>query len=173
MRLAKAWRRCERGAAAIEFAMAAPLLIVFHLGTVEVVQALEAHRRIAHVAGALADLTAQEQSVSPGDLNDILAAGALLVTPFSTSQLGERITSFTADANGVVKQDWSVSQNWTLAGDPSLPAGYLQANESVIVADASYTFASLFGMVLPKSMTMLKHAYLRPRISTQVTRATS
>lgn len=173
IRLAKLWRRCERGAAAIEFAVAAPLLIVFHLGTVEVVQALEAHRRIAHVAGVLADLTAQEQSVSTGDLNDILAAGALLVTPFSTSQLGERITSFTADANGTVKKDWSVSQNWSVAGDPSLPAGYLLANESVIVADASYSFTSLFGIVLPKSITMQKHAYLRPRISTQVTNPTS
>jgi Flp pilus assembly protein TadG len=162
------WRRCERGAAAIEFALVAPLMIVFHLGAVEVVQSWEAHRRIAHVAGALADLTAQEQTVSAADLTDILAAGALLVTPFSSNQLGERITSFTADSNGTVQQDWSVSQNWTLAGAPSAPAGYLQANESMIVADASYSFTALFGIVLPASLTMQKHAYLRPRISTQV-----
>jgi Flp pilus assembly protein TadG len=172
-KLAGLWRRCERGAAAIEFALVAPLLIVFHLGTVEMVQSWEAHRRIAHVAGALADLTAQAQSVSDADLGDILAAGALLVTPFSTSQLGERITSFTADDDGVVSQDWTVSKNWTLAGGPSLPAGYLKANESVIVADASYRFTALFGIVLPASLTIRKHAYLRPRLSSQVTKSSS
>lgn len=169
-KLAKLWRRCERGAAAIEFALSAPLLIVFHLGTVEVVQALEASRRIGHIAEALGDLTAQEQAVSSADLSDILAAGALLVSPFSTSQLGERISSFTADANGVVKQDWSVSQNWSLGGSASVPTGYLAANESVIVADASYSFTAMFGLVLPKSLAIQRHAYLRPRLSTQVTK---
>lgn len=162
------WRRCERGVAAIEFALVAPLLIIFHLGAVEMVQSWEAHRRIAHVAGALADLVAQEESVSASDLNDILAAGSLLVTPFSSSQLGERITSFTADSSGVVAKDWSVNQNWTLSGDPQLPAGYLQANESVIVAEASYRFTAMFGIVLPATLTLEKHAYLRPRISNQV-----
>jgi Flp pilus assembly protein TadG len=169
-KLAKLWRRCERGAAAIEFALSAPLLIVFHLGMVEVVQALEAGRRIGHIAEALGDLTAQQQAVSSADITDIMAAGSLLLTPFSANQLGERISSFTADANGVVKQDWSVSQNWTLSDAPSVPTGYLAANESVIVADSSYSFTSMFGLVLPQSLTIQKHAYLRPRISTQVTK---
>lgn len=167
-RLGKIWARCERGAAAIEFAMIAPLLIFFHLGAVEVIQSWEAHRRVAHVAAALADLTTQKVSVSASDMTDILAAGALLITPFSTNQLGERITSFTADGNGVVKQDWSVTQNWTLSGGPTVPTGYLAANESVVVADVTYSFKAMFGLVLPSAMTMQKHAYVRPRLSTSV-----
>lgn len=167
-RLARIWSRCERGAAAIEFAMMAPLLIFFHLGAVEMIQSWEAHRRVAHVAAALADLTTQNASISANGLTDVLAAGALLITPFSTNQLGERITSFTADANGTVKQDWSVTRNWSLSGGPTVPAGYLQANESIIVADAAYSFTPMFGLVLPGIMTMEKHAYLRPRLSPQI-----
>jgi Flp pilus assembly protein TadG len=169
-RLARLWRRCERGAAAIEFALVAPILIFFHLGAVEVVQAWEAHRRVAHVAAALADLTAQEQTVSPADLSDILTAGTLLITPFSTTQLGERISSFTADSTGTVKLDWSVTQNWTAVAGPAVPTGYLAANESVIVADVTYSFKPLFGLAMPSALTMQKHAYLRPRLSTSVTK---
>lgn len=168
--LARFWGRCERGAAAIEFALVAPLLIFFHFGAVEVIQSWEAHRRMAHVAAALADLTAQNRSVSAADLTDIMSAGALLITPFSTNQLGERISSFTADANGVVTQDWSVTQNWSAGGTPSAPTGYLQAGESVIVADVTYSFTAMFGLLLPHSLTMEKHAYLRPRLSLQVTK---
>lgn len=167
-RLARIWARCERGAAAIEFALMAPLLIFFHLGSVEVIQSWEAHRRVAHVAAALADLTTQKVTVSQADMTDILAAGALLITPFSTNQLGERVSSFTADGNGVVKLDWSQSQNWTASGGPTAPAGYLAANESVVVADVTYSFKALFGIALPTAFTMQKHAYLRPRLSSSV-----
>jgi Flp pilus assembly protein TadG len=170
-RLAQGWRRCERGAAAIEFALVAPMLILFHLGAVEVVQAFEAHRRVAHVAAALADLTAQNRTVSTADMNDILQAGALLITPFPSNKLGERISSFTADSGGTVNKDWTVTQNWTAGGSPSVPATYLQAGESVIVADVSFNFQSLFSLVLPNAVIMQKHAYLRPRLSSQVSKS--
>jgi Flp pilus assembly protein TadG len=167
-RLARGWRRCERGAAAVEFALIAPVLVLFHLGAVEMVQAWEAKRRVAHVAAALADLTAQNRSVSPADLTDIMKAGALLMSPFPASRLGERISSFYLDTNGTVQKDWSVqSDTWTASGDPSVPKDYLQAGESVIVADVTFSYKPMFGLVLPAS-TMQKHAYLRPRLSTMV-----
>jgi Flp pilus assembly protein TadG len=161
-------RRCERGAAAMEFALVAPIMILFHFGAVEVVQAWEAQRRVAHVASALADLTAQNRSVTSADLDDILLAGTLMVSPFPTTKLGERIASLTANASGTVAVDWSVTRNWTTGGTPSAPAGYLQANESVIVAEVTFGHDALFGLVLPSVFTMQKKAYLRPRLSQQV-----
>jgi Flp pilus assembly protein TadG len=159
---------CERGAAAMEFGLIAPILIVFHLGAVEVVQAYEADRRVGHVAAAVADLTAQNRTVTTAGLDDIMLAGSLLMAPFPSSQLGERITSFTANATGTVQQDWSVTKNWTASGAPAVPTGYLAANESVIVVDVTYAHSALFGLVLTKALTMQSHAYLRPRLSTSV-----
>lgn len=165
--LRRLWRS-RRGAAALEFALVAPVMILFHLGTVECVQAWEAHRRVVHIASALADLTAQNRSVTSADLDDILQAGALMIAPFPAASLGERVASLTADSSGAVSVDWSATRNWTGGGAPSVPVGYLQPNESVIVADVSFSCAALFGLVLPKTLTMQKHAYLRPRLSDQV-----
>ncbi|CAN7284012.1 pilus assembly protein [Phenylobacterium sp. LjRoot225] len=161
-------RRCERGAAAMEFALVAPILILCHFGAVETVQAWEAHRRVAHVAAALADLTAQNRSVTTADLDDILLAGTLMVAPFPTAKLGERIASLSANSSGTVSVDWSATRNWTAGGSPSVPAGYLQADESVIVAEVTFGHDALFALVLPSAFTMQKKAYLRPRLSQQV-----
>jgi Flp pilus assembly protein TadG len=167
-RIVRLLRRCERGAAAMEFGLIAPLLFLFHFGVVEVVQAWEAHRRVDHVASTLADLTAQNRSVSATDLDDILAVGALILSPFPTAKLGERISSLSANASGTVAVDWTVSRNWTAGGTPSAPTGYLAASESVIVAEVTFGHDALFGLVLPSVFTMQKTAYLRPRLSQQV-----
>ena len=166
--LARLARRCERGAVAVEFALLAPFLILMHFGAVELIQAWGAHRRVAHVAAALADLTAQSRSVSAADLEDILAAGAVMVAPYPSDSLGERIASVSMDSSGATQPDWVATRNWTAGGTASAPAGYLQPNESVIVAQVTYRHNALFGLVLPGVTTMQKTAYLRPRLSNQV-----
>jgi Flp pilus assembly protein TadG len=167
IRLFRLFRRCERGAAAIEFGLMAPLLIVFHFGAVEFVQAWEAHRRVTHVAAALADLTAQKRAVTQAELDDILKAGGLMMSPFPVNQLGVRISSFAANGSGTVNKVWSTSRNWTDSEQPSVPKGYLAANESVIVADVTFKHRAMFGLVLSPMLTMRKHAYLRPRLSNE------
>jgi Flp pilus assembly protein TadG len=167
-RLARRLGRDERGLAAMEFAFVAPILIFLHLATVECVQAWEAYRRVTHIASAIADITAQNNTVTAAQMQDILAAGSTLIAPFSSASLGERVSSMTADASGTPKVDWSSTLNYTAAAAPSVPAGSLSAGQSVIVADVTYSVPSMFGLVLPSTITFAKHAYLTPRLSTQV-----
>jgi Flp pilus assembly protein TadG len=167
-RLLRRFGGCQRGAAALEFALVAPMLILLHLGTVETIDTWEAYRRVAHIAAALADLTAQNRSVAQPDLDDIMKAGDVMILPYPSGMLGERISSLSADSSGAVTTDWSVQRAWTQGGAASVPAGYLQPGESVIVADVTFKTQALFGLVMPKSLTMQSHAYVRPRLSNQV-----
>ena len=50
----------RRGAAAIEFAFIAPLLLSMYLVTMEVSQAIEVNKKIARVGSMVADLVTQQ-----------------------------------------------------------------------------------------------------------------
>jgi len=163
----RSFRGDVRGAAAVEFALLLPILITLQLGSVEFVRAFEAQRRIAHVAAAMADVISQGKTTTSAQLSDAMIAGQVLVAPLPTANLGLRISSLT-NTNGVVSVDWTQSQNWTQAGQPSAPAGYLAAGESAIVADVTYNYLSPIRYLLPNTIRFSRHAYVRPRLSAQV-----
>src|SRR6476620_5157065 len=102
------FRKDERGAAAVEFALMLPILVTLQLGSVELVRAFEAQRRIAHVAAAMADVISQGRTTTTADLTDAMNAGAVLVSPLPTANMGLRISSMT-NTNGVVGVDWTQS----------------------------------------------------------------
>lgn len=161
------FRKDQRGAAAIEFALTLPLLVTLQLGSVEFVRAFEAQRRIAHVAAAMADVISQGKTTSTADLSDAMNAGQVLVSPLPTANLGLRISSIT-NSNGTVSVDWTQSRNWTQAGSPTIPNGYLASGESAIVADVTYDYLSPLRYLLPNTIRFSRHAYVRPRLTSQV-----
>jgi Flp pilus assembly protein TadG len=162
--------RDQGGSALAEFALVAPVMLLMMIGSAEVVQAVEAHRRVTHVASAIADIVAQERTTDDGKLKDVFVAGTLLMAPLPAGQLGQRIASFSADANGVVTMDWVANRGAYVGSEPlALPPAYtLKAEQGVIVADVSYGYAPLIQWVLPDSILMQKRMYLRPRLADRV-----
>ncbi|MDB5475242.1 MAG: TadE family protein [Phenylobacterium sp.] len=162
------FRKDQRGAAAVEFALMLPILVSLQLASVELVRAFEAQRRIAHVAAAMADVISQGPTTTGADLTDAMKAGQILVSPLPTTNLSLRISSLTANAQGTVAVDWTQNQNWTASGSASVPNGYLAAGESAIVADVAYDYTSPIRYLLPNAIHFVRHAYVRPRLTTQV-----
>jgi Flp pilus assembly protein TadG len=158
----------QGGASAIEFALILPVLFVLHIGTAEAMAAYEAQRNVAHMAAAIADLTAQSRTVTDAELNDILAASTSIIHPFPNVAIQRRISSFSANSSGSVSRDWSYSQTYTTPGNATAPTGYLLPNESIIVTDVIYDYQPTFGLFLPGSIRFTRHAYVRPRLSSKV-----
>ncbi len=164
----------RRGAAAVEFALIAPFMILLYFGLVELTLGMMAERRAAHAASVVADLVAQSSQVSVAEVGDIFKVAGAILQPFPAAPLKMRVTSVTADANAVPKVDWSqVSGGMTALGAQStatqVPANFLAASDSVIMAEVSYTYTSPLHQVVPKALGFSETFFLRPRRSPKVT----
>lgn len=158
----------QKGASAIEFALIFPLLLMLHIGAAEALQAYMAQRKVAHIATAIADITARNRTVTAADMNDILGASASMMHPFPNVRLQQRVSSISTDSTGTLSTDWSSKKDYTRIDPPTVPQGYLRANESVIVTDVIYEYRPTFGLFMTDSISMTRHAYVRPRLSAKV-----
>ncbi len=163
----------ERGVAAVEFALIAPVAIILYCGFAEVTMAMMAERRADHAASVVGDLVAQTTSVSAADMTDIFTVGQSIMLPFPSANLKIRITSVTADAQDVPRVTWSLGNGMTAFTNGTavsgFPANLLAAGDSVIQADVQYTFTSPLGMTIKTPLTFSDSFYLKPRQSASVT----
>jgi Flp pilus assembly protein TadG len=166
------FRKDRRGVAAVEFALIAPVMVLLYCGLAELCQAVIAERKTNHVASAVGDLITQTDTVSTADLSDIFSIGNTVMAPFPTSTLQMRVTSITADSNGVPKVDWSRTNGgmtaYSAGATMTVPVT-LNAGDSVVLSESSYQYTSVLHYVLPNTLTYNEHYYLRPRRSDKVT----
>jgi hypothetical protein len=132
-----------------------------------------ADRKAATLASTAADLVAQDTEISDAEMTNILNATVSILLPMDPSNATVRISSIVADADGDTTVAWSDALN-TAARAPgetiTLPAGLVSANQSVILAETTYTHASTTGLVIQDSRTMTDQFYLRPRRAEAVAR---
>ncbi|MFD3266372.1 TadE/TadG family type IV pilus assembly protein [Phenylobacterium ferrooxidans] len=165
----------RRGAAAVEFAFVAPVMILMYYGLAELTQGMMADRRASHVASAIGDLVAQDTMINTSEMNDIFNVGKAIIAPFPTNGLSMRVTSIRKDSSGAIQVMWSKSSGsmGVLTTVASVPAGLIANNESVILAESSYVYNSATKQALPNALTFTQKYYLKPRKTAQVTWSTS
>lgn len=161
-----------RGVAALEFALLVPILCLLYFGMAEVTQGVMAERRTAHTASTIGDLVAQSSSVTQAGVTQVFSIGSAIVYPYPTGPLKMRITSVVADAQGNTTVAWSQGSGLTALAKGSavtVSANLIAPNQSVIMAEADYTYTPAVGYVVKASMPFNETYYLRPRLSDQVT----
>lgn len=163
----------RKGAAAIEFALIFPMIFVLNIAAAEALQVYQAQRAVAHIAATMADITAQSRTVNDADLTDILSASTVMIHPFPKESLQQRVSSLVAGGAGAITVDWTAKRDYSGTDTPTVPSGYLAANESVIVTDVIYDYKPSFGLFLPETIRFTRHAYARPRLATKVEKTSS
>lgn len=159
----------ERGVAAVEFALIAPLLITLYAGLAEMCQAYMAQKRTGHVASQIADIVAQTDVVTRDEIADVFAIGALVLNPFPSTPLTMRVTAVTRGSDGVARVAWSRGQGMTArSGTVPVPAGLIANGESIILSEANYAYRSPLATFLPGTTNFASTYYLRPRLVDQV-----
>lgn len=156
--------RDRGGVSAIEFALIAPVVILLYLGLAEFSQGYMAQKRVAHAASMVADLTARRNSLTQDQIGDILAIGQLIMRPYPTDTLTQRVASVTRVSSSEVKIDWQVGNTTALdATSLNIPDGMIANGETVIISETGYDYDSPVDYVL-ETLTHLSHrTYLRPR----------
>ena len=164
--------RDQRGLAAVEFALIAPVMVLLYCGLVEFTMAMMAERRVAHTASVIADLVAQTPQIKGSDITDVFTVGGSILSPFPSAPLKMRITSVIADVNAVPTVSWSQGQGLSalpVNSTVTVPNNLLAAGDSVVMADVQYNFTSPLQIVLPNALNFTSTFYLKPRRSPSVT----
>lgn len=170
--LFKRLRRDKRGVAFLEFALIAPVLIIFYFGTVEFCLALLAERRADHTAAAVGDLVAQDSALTQTEMQDIFRISRTIMAPYATTNMQIRVSQVSKNGSGTATVDWGcVSSNWTkrASSDTSgLPLAVIANNQSMIVAETRYQYDSPVDMWLPNLTTFSTVIAYRPRLSNTI-----
>ncbi len=139
----------NKGAAAVEFALIAPLLITLYLGTQEISLALNANKKLGRAASAIGDLIAQEDTeIAVADLKDIMKVGTATMQPYKITLPEVWTTGITISAAGAATVSWSQK----LVNNTTYSVPY--AAGSAVTVPAKLKVASTF---LIKVETKLKY----------------
>jgi Flp pilus assembly protein TadG len=96
------------GAAAVEFALIAPLLITLYLGTLEISHGLEVNKKVGRAASTIGDLISQEPNdLTKAVLDPYLNIGKSAIQPYSRTLPTFIATGIDISAAGVGTVRWS------------------------------------------------------------------
>jgi Flp pilus assembly protein TadG len=171
----------NRGVAAIEFALIAPLLITLYLGTLEISGALQMNKKVGRAASATGDLIAQLDSteVNKDALKSILNIGKAITQPYNLTQPKIIVTGIKIDAASVAKVAWSLQLDDAAFTEPFAKNSVVSVPPKVNIADTflvkvesqleyrtltSWSIAKASGQTYGK-IDMAETYYLRPRVA--------
>lgn len=171
----------RRGAAALEFVMIAPLLILLCFGAVEFAAAIRIQMAVNQAARAVASLIVQQSDVTTAQLNDFYIAGKDCYSfNVGTLSISATAVNYSAgSATGTVA--WtasSVSSSYAAApsnvttlssGLEAKSGSTIPGGDATIVVQAKSTFTVpvSFGLIAP-SYTLTSTVFARPRVSFQI-----
>lgn len=99
----------RKGVAALEFAIVMPLLMVMYFATIEISQGIETNKKLGRAASMIADLVAQQQVTTAGQLEEIMDVGKAVLKPYGRSDAKFTVTAIeiTDETTPKVKVAWS------------------------------------------------------------------
>ncbi len=169
-----AFVRSRSGLAAVEFAFIAPIMILLFFGVIEGSAGYSTNRKVLMSANTLADLVAQETSITKDNLDDLFVGMEDVIDQRDIDVTFRVVSVYLDTATDEVKVHWSRDSNNAApyaAGSVfpgELDASLLDDAASLIVAETTYEYASPISQKVIGAVTMRKTATRWPRLSTKV-----
>ena len=167
----RALRSDSSGVALTEFAFALPLMVLMYLGGYQLCDAISAYRKVTTSTRALADVTSQYTSVTPTDLDTVLAASQQVMSPYSLGNAKLVISQIKIDKDRTATVDWSRGKNVDplVAGSPfTVPDSIRVANTWMLVAQIQYRYRLSVAPGLIGDIPMKDVILMMPRATTNI-----
>jgi Flp pilus assembly protein TadG len=176
-------RLAQGGAAVVEFALIMPLMLLLYIGSVEASALISMDRRVQSVAGAVGDLVARHNgSIDAVTLKDYFRASGGIMTPYPPAGLKQVVTQVKVEKNGTAKVVWSRqfingvcgkgtdhAENTTF--DLPQPMVDVARENHVIVAEASFSYLPMYGIIYQQPIQLHRENYFMPRFGGTITAA--
>jgi len=175
--------RDEKGVAAIEFAIIAPIMIMMYYGMAEIAAAISVDRQISHSANVAGDLSTQSESISAAEMSQIMTATMMVMdigegVKVNGVKKKESITieiaSYARDIDGAIVERGVATLKGTEGEDlpefnaEDLDDRILSDSSGVVVARVNYKYETLNLRYLPTSISLSEVFMLKPRKSANV-----
>jgi TadE-like protein len=168
---------CRAGNVAVEFALAAPVLLLLMLGSAEMARFVILHQKMDRVATTISDLVSRAETISESQLDDIFEAIGEVADPFDIANLGVVIVSAVTNPGGdeavvawqrIGGGSYSGSSQLGVEGDAAtLPDGFeVREGETAIISEVYYDFAPFLSELIVEPQVIYRNAHHRPRLGT-------
>ncbi|MEQ1819446.1 MAG: TadE/TadG family type IV pilus assembly protein [Terricaulis sp.] len=172
MNLIKNLRRFVRenkGVAALEFAIIAPLLMVpLLLGSVDLIDVMGANKRAQNAAASLADVVARDTEISNAELTSLWRGLDVLMYPNLSGAMEIRISSISIVNASTARVVWSEGHGGmsgrTVNSNVSLDSRMMVVGSSVIMVESIYKYDAPLGFLFQNQVRMSHTAYRRSRL---------
>ncbi|MTI08238.1 TadE/TadG family type IV pilus assembly protein [Curvivirga aplysinae] len=172
----------ETGLAAVEMAIALPIMVSLLLSGVEITRYVLLNQKLERASTTIADLAAREETISEDVIADIFEITDEVMRPFeidlNTTVILSSIIKTGNDAPEVVWQRSYGSSSTTPSGSrygtagetANLPDNFImRSGEGIITAEVAHDFEATFLSELVPNTVLYKNAIYRPRYGAQYT----
>jgi Flp pilus assembly protein TadG len=185
-----------RGVVAVEFALIAPLLLLLFLASLDAGRAVAIYMKVRAATYALDAMTNQYTTIHDTDMQTILGAAAVVISPFSSTPASVVISQVSISAPGqtTATVDWSDTLNGTalaVGSSVAIPAGLASGNAptlcqlpappasqstynpacKLILGTVNYRYTPMFGYFITGPITLTDSLFMTPRNVTSITRS--
>lgn len=180
---------CERGIAAVEFALIVPVMLMMFIGTVELSQAITVDRRVTSVASSTADLVARQKTITTAQMASYMQAISQIMAPYSGTPMKITVANVyaTVAAPTTYKVCWVYQynsgantslQNGGTYPSADMPAGIVVGGTSVVIVEVAYAYAPVVlfhgsaghvgASYVGAGYTLREKFFLKPRLSASI-----
>lgn len=173
-----------RGLAAVEFALIIPMLLLLLLASIDAGRAMAVYVKVRSASYTLDAVTNQYTTIHDSDMQQILGAAAVILSPYPTSPVSVVVSQVSLDSNGNGTVSWSDTLNGTaraVNSSVTIPATIASSKPPnnacnaypcyFILGEVTYKYTPMFGYFFTGPITLSDSLFVTPRTATSIARS--